>query len=364
MKGLDFLIEVKAPGKLYIAGEYAVVETGYPAILVALDQFVRVKVAPSEGYGTIYSQQYKENSIHWKRKGNKIVFDNRDNPFHYILSAIKLTEEYAQILHKDASSTYNLTVDSELDSPDGKKYGLGSSAAVTVATAKALCKFYGISITKSKLFKLAAIAHFDVQGNGSLGDIAASVYGGWIAYNSFDRNWLQVARRQYSLQQLLNIEWPKLKIVQLTPPEKLQLLIGWTGSPASTSRLVDAVSVIKAQKHAGYSAFLHKSRKCIRKMIAGFEEKDLEKIKAMIRTNRKLLQDLAEISGVPIETDQLKRLISIAEKFHAAAKTSGAGGGDCGIAITAENQHTADIIKEWNQAGIEPLNLKVHSILD
>ena len=35
-----------------------------------------------------------------------------------------------------------LQLDSDLDSPDGKKYGLGSSAAVTVATVKALAAYY------------------------------------------------------------------------------------------------------------------------------------------------------------------------------------------------------------------------------
>ena len=36
------MIEASAPGKLYIAGEYAVVEPGHPAILVAVDQFITV----------------------------------------------------------------------------------------------------------------------------------------------------------------------------------------------------------------------------------------------------------------------------------------------------------------------------------
>ena len=31
------MIEVSVPGKLYIAGEYAVVEPGYPAVIVAVD---------------------------------------------------------------------------------------------------------------------------------------------------------------------------------------------------------------------------------------------------------------------------------------------------------------------------------------
>ena len=38
-----------APGKLYIAGEYAVVEPGHPAVLVAVDHFITVRASPAEG---------------------------------------------------------------------------------------------------------------------------------------------------------------------------------------------------------------------------------------------------------------------------------------------------------------------------
>lgn len=68
MKGYDGMITVKAPGKLYIAGEYAVVESGYPAIIVALDQFVTATISPSETIGSIVSEQYQENSIVWRRQ--------------------------------------------------------------------------------------------------------------------------------------------------------------------------------------------------------------------------------------------------------------------------------------------------------
>ena len=33
------MIQVKAPGKLYIAGEYAVTEPGYKSVLIALNRF-------------------------------------------------------------------------------------------------------------------------------------------------------------------------------------------------------------------------------------------------------------------------------------------------------------------------------------
>lgn len=42
------MIEVTAPGKLYIAGEYAVVEPGHPAIIVAIDQFISVSIGPAK----------------------------------------------------------------------------------------------------------------------------------------------------------------------------------------------------------------------------------------------------------------------------------------------------------------------------
>lgn len=356
-----FLIKVKAPGKLYIAGEYAVVETGYPAILVAINQFVHVTINKSDSIGSIVSKQYEENSIFWTREGNHMIFDNRDNPFHYILAGIKITEEYAQICNCKLDC-YHLSVDSQLDSNDGKKYGLGSSAAVTVATVKGLCAYYNLPITKEYLFKLAAIAHFEVQGNGSLGDIAASVYGGWLAYHSVNREWLMLARQKYSLSTLLKMTWPDLNIKELTPPASLNLLIGWTGSPASTSQLVDAVSLTKAEKQQKYTAFLAESKSCLNNMINGFATKSLSTIQRELKTNRRLLHDLGKISGLNIETPLLKELITSAKSFGGAAKTSGAGGGDCGIVILNKNVDTSLLLAKWKELGIIPLNLKVHII--
>ncbi|MBT1022890.1 phosphomevalonate kinase, partial [Enterococcus faecium] len=84
----------------------------------------------------------------------------------------------------------DLKVTSELDSSNGRKYGLGSSGAVTVATVKALNVFYALNLSQLEIFKIAALANLAVQDNGSCGDIAASCYGGWIAFSTFDHPWL------------------------------------------------------------------------------------------------------------------------------------------------------------------------------
>ena len=362
MRGYVKLITEKAPGKLYIAGEYAVVENGYPAILVALDQFVTCSIEESAAeVGKIISRQYHNNALQWHRLGEQMVVDNRDNPFSYILSAIKVTEEYARSFARELR-IFDLHIDSQLDSDSGKKYGLGSSAAVTVATVKALCRFYNLPVTKDEIFKLAAIAHFEVQGNGSLGDVAASVYGGWIAYHSLDRQWLAQQRKYLDLRTLVDLPWPDLKIESLKAPSNLQLLIGWTGKPASTSQLVDKISLFKARQQKQYRQFLEDSKHCIQRMVDGFHNADLESIKNEIRYNRELLKQLGTNSGVHIETPVLNKLCEIAEDFGGAAKTSGAGGGDCGIVAIDRDSNFKLVLKKWAANKIEQLPLSVHFI--
>jgi len=362
VRRLNSLITEQAPGKLYIAGEYAVLEQDCPAILVAVNQFIRVSITKSKSStGSIHSKQYSQDSIHWVRRGAQMVIDNRDNPFEYILSAINLTERFCLEQHIKLR-VYDLHVNSDLDSADGKKYGLGSSAAVTVATVKAILRFYNVPFSNELVYKLSAISHYSVQGNGSAGDIAASVYGGWIAYQTFDKKWLKRELTQKSLSEVVDEAWPGLKIQLLTPPEGMNLLIGWSQKPASTSRLVDETNANKAALNVEYKQFLQQSRKCVLRMIDGFEQCNIDLIKMQIRVNRKLLQHFAQINQIAIEIPRLSKLINIAESFGGAAKTSGAGNGDCGIVITDEQTNVNELEQQWRKNNVLPLDLHVHQV--
>ena len=357
------MIEASAPGKLYIAGEYAVVEPGHPAILVAVDQFITVSLEKSENVGSITSFQYGNLPVLWKRENDRLVLDKRENPFHYILAAIRLTEEYAKEQEKELSF-YHLTVDSELDSSQGKKYGLGSSAAVTVATVQALCRFYGITDSKNVVFKLAALAHLSVKSNGSCGDVAASVYGGWLAFTTFDRDWVAEQQEQKTVKELIEMEWPHLSFTPLTPPKDLRLVIGWTGSPASTSHLVDEVTTKRRQDAMAYETFLKESKQCVNTMIQAFQEGNVEEIQQQIRNNRQLLLKMSQDTSVTIETPALSKLCKMAEEFNGAAKSSGAGGGDCGIVIFNRKEGLLSLITDWEKEGITNLPLHVYKKTD
>ncbi len=346
------MIQAKAPGKLFIAGEYAVVNHGFPSILVAVNRFITVSIEECREEGSIISRQYAHLPLKWKRVGNQFIIEKRDNPFHYILEAISICEEYALALGRSLK-IYNLRVDSELDSQEGAKYGLGSSAAVTVATVRALFRLYEIEEDDLTIYKLACLAHMKLGSNGSFGDLAASSVTGWIAYQCFDRVAVLAKRNVLSLPDLLAEEWPSLLIRRLEPLTDYKLLIAWTQSPASTPSLVDRIS--QTVDPLFYERFLQESRQLVTTMIKAFDENDGKQAAAMLKSNRSLLKAL----NPSIETPDLTRLIDIASPYG-AAKTSGAGGGDCGIVLVDEKTDIEPLIKAWHEADIICLNLTVY----
>lgn len=354
------MIKASAPGKLYIAGEYAVLEPGHPALIVALDQFITVTLKEADKQGSICSSYSNGISIPWTRKNGKFYMDERENPFSYITKSVTLVEQYLQELNYDLKY-FDLTIESELDNKDGRKYGLGSSGAVTIATIKAILSLYEIDYTSELLYKLAAITHLSLNSNGSFGDLAASSYGGWIAYSCFEKEWvIEKLSTREKISKLVTVKWPKLRIEPLKAPADLRLLIGWTGSPASTTSLVDQLHDEQNDMYDFYKQFLDDSYQCVMWIIEAFKEKNIEKIQQGIRINRHLLKSLAAKSRVNIETDALTDLCTIAESFNGAAKSSGAGGGDCGIVLFNQQDEILPMITAWREKGIVDLPLQVY----
>ena len=358
-------VVARAPGKLYIAGEYAVVEPGHRAVLVAVDRFITVRItpcSPADGYaGTISSRLYANGSRPWRRRPQDGQAEAVGGEDDYIISAIRFVEALVAEVGGQLRS-FDLDISSELDEADGRKLGLGSSAAVTVATVRAVATFYGLAASDLTVYKLAMLASDTVQPIGSGGDIAASAMTGWVAYTSPDRSWLRRARQRVGaggVSDLVEAGWPGLSVRRLPPPS-LRLQAGWTGAPASTPALV---ADVQAGSHGAddYAVFLRDSQDCLARLITAIEDDDTAQIMRQIARNRALLAGLSRIGGRTIETAELARLVEIALEHGAAAKSSGAGGGDCGIALCTPATDLVALRAAWETAGILPLDLSVYS---
>jgi phosphomevalonate kinase len=128
---------VRAPGKLFFTGAWAVLE-GAPAIVVAVDRFA---VANVEGAPSTMPE---------------------------VVAVAKRLESRAP--HVDVSSMQSR----------GRKLGLGSSAGASVAAAGAILFAKTGALDVARVVDLAARAHRDVQPRGSGADVAACAHGGVV----------------------------------------------------------------------------------------------------------------------------------------------------------------------------------------
>ncbi|EOD8568238.1 phosphomevalonate kinase [Staphylococcus aureus] len=355
------MIQVKAPGKLYIAGEYAVTEPGYKSVLIALDRFVTATIEEADQYkGTIHSKALHHNPVTFSRDEDSIVISDTHaaKQLNYVVTAIEIFEQYAKSCDI-AMKHFHLTIDSNLDDSNGHKYGLGSSAAVLVSVIKVLNEFYDMKLSNLYIYKLAVIANMKLQSLSSCGDIAVSVYSGWLAYSTFDHEWVKHQIEDTTVEEVLIKNWPGLHIEPLQAPENMEVLIGWTGSPASSPHFVSEVKRLKSDP-SFYGDFLEDSHRCVEKLIHAFKTNNIKGVQKMVRQNRTIIQRMDKEATVDIETEKLKYLCDIAEKYHGASKTSGAGGGDCGITIINKDVDKEKIYDEWTKHGIKPLKFNIY----
>lgn len=348
----------KAPGKLFIAGEYAVVTAYQPSVIVAVNRFISVSVSPTTAdYGTIQSKVLSDDVITWRRTDSGLVFSTPSKQLAIIKATMDIVNTYLADLCKPLAY-YDMVIESEMVNDDGVKYGLGSSGAVTVAIIDAVMKAHSISLSSLKLYKLASLAHLSLNSNGSFGDLAAASFTGWIAYSRFNQDSLEPLLQTHSITQLINQPWEGLTITPLPSPKDLTLLVGWTGSPASTESLVSQSK--KTINEAAYTDFLQKSKECVHRLIQAIQTQNSKDIMRAVNLNRELLLEMAELKSIELETPLLASLCKIAHEHLAAAKTSGAGGGDCGIALLPKLLDSRLLESDWESAGITPLNLTVY----
>ncbi len=354
-------ITSKAPGKLFIAGEYAVVEPGHGAIIAAVSRYLIVTINEASSVGTLTSTQNPDLVVKWTRE-EELFRAKGEHPYNLVEEAILVAEQYVRETGKPTNALYSLSITSELDDAKrGIKYGLGSSGAVVVATIQAVLDFYETPRTPLLVYQLSVLTNLHLFQRGSFGDIAASSFGGMVYYTSPDRNGLLEQLQTKSIKELCDAEWKDLTIEHLPEIPNFTLLVGWTGQVAITDSLIQATEKKRkvATDSAFYKEFLKKSHAIVEDLQSAWNNQDIPALQEGIRANRALLNEFAQVMQLEIETPALQTLCNLAEKVGACAKTSGAGGGDCGICFTQNETQRQQIETQWAHAQIQVLPLTI-----
>ena len=324
------MIAVKTCGKLYWAGEYAILEPGQLALIKAIPIYMKGDIAFSDSY-RIYSDLFD------------FAIDLTPNPaYSLIQETIALVEDFL-VYRGQTLQPFSLEIRGKMER-EGKKFGLGSSGSVVVLVIKALLALYNLSIDQNLLFKLASAVLLKRGDNGSMGDLACIVVEDLVLYQSFDRQKVAAWLEEENLVTVLERDWG-FSISQVKPTLECDFLVGWTKEVAVSS---DMVQQIKQNINQN---FLSSSKETVAALVETLEQGKSEKIIEQVEVASKLLEGLS----ADIYTPSLRQLKEVSKDLQVVAKSSGAGGGDCGIALSFDVQSTETIKNRWADLGIELL---------
>ncbi len=164
---LDMRVKSQAPTKVTLFGEHAVVY-GFPAIVMAVPKYIEVEMKEDVAFN-LSSGPISMERFGIKVKGGKVELDEESSRsilkvFSYVIEALK------EIGLEGASV--------KISSPLPMGAGMGTSAAVTVATLLAGLTLKGKRVSEEELADMAWEVEKKVQGMASPMDTSASALGG------------------------------------------------------------------------------------------------------------------------------------------------------------------------------------------
>ena len=297
----------KANGKVILFGEHAVVY-GVPAIAAGIDRGASARAVRGDQPAL--------------RVGNQHVSSTDGS---------ELGAAYAALL--DSLEAPPLCTTVELELPAG--CGLGASAAIGVATARAVLEAIAgpppdgpeHPSTTERILAAANAWERVFHGNPSGVDAAAATLGGVIW---FDRTGgarpLPIAR-------------------------PLTLALAIAGPPAATREMVASVAELQRRRPAivdkalgGIHALVRNARICL-------EQGDLPSLGQLMNLNHMLL------SGLFLSTEDIERACGLARDVGAlGAKLTGAGGGGAVIALVDDPE---PVLRVWRNEGFESFTTTV-----
>ena len=284
-----------APGKLILFGEHAVV-FGEPALATAIDLRAEVFARPH---------------TEWLADGGELSHPR----YAYVKAAVERV-----------GSAKPLWIEVRSQVPEGS--GLGSSAAVTVATLGALHRMRG-TFDAARIAGDAFEVESAVQGRASPTDTTTATAGGAIlvlpergdgllwSFDRGDRHWFLHHR----------------------PLPPFHLVVGFTGVSAATGPLVAGVRrLVESKPEARH--WISEIGEITVEGVRALQAKDFVRGGELMDANHALLNQLRV--GHPL----LEKLVLAARPTSYGAKLTGAGGGGSMVALTDEPEKTARAISD------------------
>jgi mevalonate kinase len=282
------LTTASAPGKVIIFGEHAVV-SGIPALGSAIDLRAKVTIKDLPGKLEVKADNLMLTGFSLDLMTGLISSSGALNALRYV----------SAVLEEFQVDDMRVTVDSNIP----PAAGLGSSAAIVVATLAALNQHKNAGLTREEIASSAHRIEKSVQmGLGSPMDTALSTFGGYVLVSG---------------------------TVQRIDLPKMELVVGYTEKEHDTRSEVRKVQDMRSTYPDIVEPIFCAIGAISARAVSLIRDNQMEELGRLMNFNHGLLEALG------VGTRELSELVYAARGAGRAlgAKITGAGGGGCMIAV-------------------------------
>jgi phosphomevalonate kinase len=311
-----------------LAGEYAVLRPGGRCLALAVGRLVEGMLGAASDRPTVTVRAF----------GKDVVFQAlqpRPEPLPGLPGFASAALDWLE-LHQHLALHHDLHLQVGGD-VEGRKVGLGTSAAVTVATLRAVLASQrragveGASTSPTTVTAWGRAIHAQGQGKrGSGYDVATISHGGVLAW-------------QHEPAQAVHLAWP----------EGLHGAALFSGVPAATTSALarDPLSDADLDNIAGAATAL------LQVWSHGRPELILDALRSCERAFTGAAVHVADLDPAP-----LRDLRTLIQSTGCIARTSGAGGGDCVLALSDSPQTVQQAVTAWTAIGGRTVALLPHDL--
>jgi phosphomevalonate kinase len=298
-------VTARAPGKLVILGEYAVL-SGAPALVMAVDRYARARIEPSADRRTHLEARLGA--------ATNVSVASGEPTGYPLVDCVVAASRTAK-----AVPAWTASVDSADFFAGGAKLGLGSSAAALCAWAgawAAYCRAHGKAVPIPTAASLVELHRAFQHGAGSGLDVATAFSGGVI---------------QYSLDEHGS---PRIGSVRL--PNGVGFAGVFVGSSASTPDLVGRYQAWAAAEPLAAGRLKDRLTGLAAAGCEAASAGDARTFLDAVADYGEALEALGLAMGAEIVTPEHRRIGLLGRRLGVVYKTSGAGGGDVGLALSLQ----------------------------
>jgi mevalonate kinase len=291
-----------ACGKVILLGEHAVVY-GVPALAVGIDRGAQARAVPT----------HRGPSRLLVRGWNIVVHEDRLD--HDLARAFRALLECARA-QSPSFEPHDVEVEASLP-PGG---GLGCSAAIGVAIARALCPQAGHEVIQVQAMAWERVFH----GNPSGVDAAVAARGGCLLF------------RRGEAAHAIRVRGP------------LQFCVGNTGRASSTRTMVEGLARLRERETDRVDRSFEAVRELVDAARLAIEAGDRITLGRLMDKNQALLE------GLFLSTSEIETMCDLARRAGAlGAKLTGAGGGGCVVALVPSQGVADAVLDAWKREGLE-----------